>query len=144
MYKGLKISISYPFPIANSFSVELVKELTNSYKFKLNSTQLWIELEQKELINIIAKSSQQLEIYYYGLPHILVTRAYLNANKVIRDKNGETFVIKKDLKLGLCYLYPSKTFKSEEICGVNMFYDLTNTKLNEDNCSSFNLYRSFY
>lgn len=138
-YKGIKITTSYPLPVSNSLATKEIKKISSACHFKLQNIQPWIELEKVELLNLRSKTSLLLELYYYGRPHLLITRAYIPAKNEITNSKGEKFVLKKDMKTGLCSLYPEKVFKSCNINGVSLFFDLTSAELDEKNISSFNI-----
>ncbi|MEI6054891.1 MAG: U32 family peptidase [Lentisphaerota bacterium] len=138
-YKGLNISTSYPLPTVNSLAVKEIKNSAVRANFSLKTVQAWIELEKEEILKFGAKSSALVEIYKYGRPILFVTRAYLSAKGLIKDKKDVGFFIKKDSKSGLCYLYGEKVLSIDGFEEFSAFYDLLNAQMDEPNTHSFNL-----
>lgn len=138
-YKGIKITTSYPLPVSNSLAAKEIRKVSSFCHFKLQNIQTWIELEKPEILNLRRKTDLPLELYYYGKPHLLITRAYISAKNEIREPKSAGFVLKKDLKSGLCLLYSEKVFKAYNIDGMSLFFDLANADIDEHNTSSFNL-----
>ncbi len=138
-YKGIKITTSYPLPVSNSLAAKEVRKVSGFCHFKLQNIQTWIELEKSEILNLRQKTDLPLELYYYGRPHLLITRAYIPAKNEIKESKDEGFILNKDLKSGLCLLYSEKVFKSFNFEGMSLFFDLSNAEVDEQNVSSFNL-----
>jgi U32 family peptidase len=138
-YKGISISTSYPFPIVNSFAAKEIKTITIRSKLKLNSVQAWVELEKEEIANFINRTNEPIEIYQFGRPYILITRAFINTKGKITDSKGNNFYLIKDMDHGLVYLYPGKVFKCPEFDNTSKFYDLQNASLDDTETSTFNL-----
>ena len=138
-YKDIKITTSYPLPVSNSLAAKELRKVSSFCHFKLQNIQTWIELEKLEILNLRQKTDLPLELYYYGRPHLLITRAYIPAKNEIKESKGEGFILRKDLKSGLCLLYSEKVFKSCNFKGMSLFFDLSNAEVDEQNISSFNL-----
>lgn len=143
-YKGLNISTSYPFPTVNSLAVKEIKNSAVKANFSLKTVQAWIELEKEEIQKFCSKSSVEVEIYKYGRPFIFVTRAYLSASGLIKDKKNIGFVIRKDTKSGLSYIYGEKVFSADGFEEYSAFYDLLNSQIGETETHSFNLNYSLF
>ena len=137
-FKDLQISTSFPLPICNSSAAYEIKSICSKSKFKLNSAQAWVELEKEEIEGLLKKSPIPMEIYTYGRPHLLITRAYIPVDNVIADSKGNHFIIIKDRNNRLVYLYSDKVFSIPEFENTSTFLDLTNAKLEEENISTFN------
>ena len=121
-YKGIKITTSYPLPVSNSLAAKEVRIISGACHFKLQNIQVWIELEKPEILSLRKKTDLPLEVYYYGRPRLIVTRAYVPAKNEIKDPKGERFILIKDLKNGLCYLYSRKVFKSCNVDGMSILF----------------------
>ena len=137
-FKNIEVTISFPLPICNSSAVAEIKNTCIKSKFKLHTVQAWVELEKEELNNLLNKSITQMEIYTYGRPHLLVTRAHIPTKGAISDSKGNIFFVIKDFDARLVYLYPGSIFQIPEREGVASFVDLTNASLDEDKKSTFN------
>ncbi len=143
-FKGLNISTSYPLPTVNSLAAKEVKNSAIKANFSLKTVQSWIELEKEEIQKFCSKSSVPVEIYKFGRPFLLATRAYLPAKGLIKDKKDIGYIIKKDTKTGLCYIYGVKVFKADGFEEFSLFYDLLNAEPNEPKTHAFNLNYSLY
>lgn len=143
-YKGLNISTSYPLPTVNSLAVKEIKNSAIKANFSLKTVQAWIELEKEEIQNFCARSNINVEIYKFGRPFLFVTRAYLSAKGLIKDKKDIGFIIKRDTKSGLCYIYGEKVLSVNEFEEFSVFYDLINADLTETKTHSFNLNYTLY
>jgi U32 family peptidase len=137
-YKDIQISTSFPLPVCNSSAAYEIKTICIKAGFKLNKVQAWIELEKDEINRLLKKSPVPIEIYTYGRPQLLVTRAFIPADNIIADSKGNKFVIIKDKRNGLVHLYADKVFNVPEFDGTSVFLDLCNAQLNEKNISTFN------
>ena len=79
-YKDIQIATSSPLPICNSSATYEIKVICSKLKAKLNHAQVWLELEKDEINKLLKKSPIPMEIYTYGRPHLLVTRAFIPAD----------------------------------------------------------------
>jgi putative protease len=131
-YQDIVITASYPLPASNSFAVSELASLG------VKRVQAWLELEKDELDKLASKSSVTLEIYRYGRPALLATRAFIPAEGKIRDSRSNKFFIHKDTKSGLSYVYPAEVLSIPRIPGTVDFYDLTNSYWNEKFTTTFN------
>ncbi|MFP4491106.1 MAG: peptidase U32 family protein [Spirochaetaceae bacterium] len=91
-YKDVELSTGYPFPVTNSIASA---ELKN---FDVHRVQAWVELEKQALEDFADKNPVRTEIYRYGRPFLLVTRAHIAAEGLINDPRGRKFIV---LKRGL-------------------------------------------
>ena len=137
-YKDILITTSYPLPVCNSSAAFEIKAICAKAGFKLSKIQAWLELEKDEVLNLQKKAPAPLEIYSYGRPHLLVTRAFIPADNIISDSKGNKFIIIKDKRNELVYLYSEKVLSIPEIENTSRFFDMTNAKPNENNTSTFN------
>jgi U32 family peptidase len=137
-YNDIKITTSFPLPVCNSSAAYEIKSICIKSGFKLNKIQTWIELEKEEIYNLLKKSPAPMEIYIYGRPQLLITRAFIPADGVISDSKGNKFVIIKDKRNGLVHLYADKVLNIPETNEFSTFLDISNAKLNEENTSTFN------
>jgi putative protease len=131
-YPDVKLIVSFPLPVCNSMAV---KELE---KLGVGRAQAWIELERKEIENLVAKSALPVEIYRYGRPVLLATRAAIPAEGHIHDIKHNSFSVRKEAKAGLTYVYPKAVMSIPRIPNTVDFYDLTNAYWNESEIATFN------
>lgn len=88
--KNLKIRTNAPLPACNSMAVEELGRLGAS------TIQAHLELEKDALERLAAKSRYPLELYRYGRPILLTTRAELPVDGEITDARGNAFRIVHD------------------------------------------------
>lgn len=131
-YPDVKLIASFPLPVCNSMAI---KELE---KLGVGRTQAWIELERKEIETLVAKSALPVEIYRYGRPVLLATRAAIPAEGHIHDARHNSFSVRKETKAGLTYVYPKAVMSIPRIPNTVDFYDLTNAYWNEEETATFN------
>ena len=137
-HKDIQITTSFPLPVCNSSAAYEIKNICIKAGLKLNKLQVWIELEKDEIHRLLEKSPAQMEIYIYGRPQLLITRAFIPADNIISDSKGNKFIIIKDKRNGLVHLYAEKVFDIPPFDGTSTFIDLCNAELNEENTSTFN------
>ena len=137
-FKDLQISTSFPLPVCNSSATYEIKTISSKLKLKLNHAQIWLELEKDEINSLLKKSPIPMEIYTYGRPHLLVTRAFVSTDNIISDSKGNKFIIIKDRDNKLVYLFSEKVLSIPEFPNTSTFFDLTNAKPDEKNTSTFN------
>jgi putative protease len=131
-YSDIKLIASFSLPVCNSMAV---KELE---RFGVSRVQAWVELERGEIENLVAKSVLPVEIYRYGRPALLATRASLPADGHIHDIKHNSFSIRHDPKAGLAYVYSKSVMSIPRVPGTADFYDLSNAYWNEDDTATFN------
>ncbi|MEA2012049.1 MAG: hypothetical protein U9O87_03045, partial [Verrucomicrobiota bacterium] len=136
--KGINIFLSFPFPLTNSLALREFSE-----NFKIKKIQPWIELEKEEILAFVKKSPLKSEIYRYGRPFILATRASIPLDGEIYDQMKNGFKIACLENSQITYLYPKEVFSIPEISNTDTFFDLTNAKLNEKSVSVFNFSTEF-
>ena len=137
-FKDIQIATSFPLPVCNSFAAYEIKNICIKGGFKLNKVQAWVELEKEEISNLLEKSPAPMEIYTYGRPQLLITRAFIPSDNIISDSKGNKFIIIKDKKNGLVRLFAEKVMSIPEFEGTSTFFDLSNAQLDEENLSTFN------
>ncbi|MCP3966227.1 MAG: U32 family peptidase [Lentisphaerae bacterium] len=131
-YEGIEITSSFPLPVCNTQAVIQLQELG------LEKTQAWIELERTEIERIVAKSPVPVEVYRYGRPPLLATRASLPTEGDIKDSRDNKFRIIRDRFTGEYFVYPKEVFTIPRLPGTVDFYDLSNASWSERYTSEFN------
>ena len=99
--------------------------------------QAWLELEKPELEAMIAKSVLPMELYRYGRPPLLSTRAEIAAGHRMSDLRGETFFVERNGLL--TQIMAEKVMSIPSVRGAAAgLYDLRHANLNETNTARFN------
>ncbi|MGC9313686.1 MAG: hypothetical protein ACP5IA_13445, partial [Sediminispirochaetaceae bacterium] len=107
-------------------------------KLGAGGSQAWIELDRKGIEGIIEASSVPIEIYRYGRPFILATRAKVAAEGMITDPRGKKFLLEYSPSDKVCYLYPIEILRIPEIPGTDEYWDFRKEGRGEKVFSSFN------
>ena len=89
-FPELHLKTCMPLPVCNSLAVRLLKE------YGIEKVQLWLELEKKELQSLAEMSCLPAELYRYGRPVLLTTRARIPAKGKLTDARGMVFQLDKD------------------------------------------------
>jgi putative protease len=131
-YKDIQIAVGFPFPVCNSMAVQ---ELA---RHGVHKVQGWIELEREALVALAEKSMLPLEIYRYGRPPLLSTRADIPAEGDIRDARDKHFTIKYDRRTHITSLYSQTVFSIPRIPGTADYYDLANANWKARDTGEFN------
>ena len=129
--KGTAIVTNMPLPVCNSMAV---KELQMR---GVSLTQGWLELEKDELEALAAKSVLPVEIYFYGRPPLLSTRAEIPVGDRMSDLRGEEFRISRSGPL--TQIMPGKVMSIPRVKGAAAYlYDLRHANLHEKETARFN------
>ncbi|MBO5722737.1 MAG: U32 family peptidase [Lentisphaeria bacterium] len=131
-YEDIVITTSYPLPVANSLAVAELAELG------ADRVQAALELEKDSIEALRSHSVLEMEVYRYGRPALLTTRAVLPAEGEIEDNRANKFSIRQDKRLGLTRLYAKSVFSIPHVAGTSDFYDLTQARWNEPEQNTFN------
>ena len=129
--KDIRIKTCMPLPVCNSMAVAELK----AHHAEL--VQAWLELEKKELQLLAEKSPLPVEIYRYGRPALLSTRAKLPVRDSMSDARGNEFLIRRNGIL--TQVLSDKVMSIPAIPEADAsFYDLRHAEVNEKKVSSFN------
>ncbi len=131
-YSDIRIVSGFPLPVCNSLAVQ---ELADRGVAKI---QAWIELERDALMDIVKKSVLPVEIYRYGRPPLLSTRAYVSTKNEIKDARDNHFVIREDRRTHLASVYPKNVFSIPRLPDTADYYDLSNANWNARDIDDFN------
>ena len=101
----------------------------------------WLELSKVDLDALHKILGDRLEVYAFGRPPLMTTRAKLPAKGDITDTRGNRFRIVPEGEL--TRVYPGVAFSVSVPEDISAFFDLTNAHLGEKGCSSFNYEREF-
>ena len=100
--------------------------------------QASVELDRAGLEALRDHSVLPLEVYRYGRPALLTTRASLPMAGELRDNRGNTFSVRPDERQKLTRLYARAVFSIPHVAGTSDFYDLTQARWDEKETSEFN------
>lgn len=131
-YQDVTVSVSAPLPVCNSLAVlELLK-------FNVGKVMAHLELEKSAILALQAKSPLPLELYRYGRPVLLVSRAELPVDGEIKDARGNVFVVRYDGKSKLSRVYASSIISVPRLPGMYDYYDLINAHWGSEDTGTFN------
>ena len=129
--RGIIIKTCMPMPVCNSMAV------LEASKHGVALVQAWLELEKPELEAMIAKSVLPVELYRYGRPPLLSTRAEIAAKHEMSDLRGETFFVERNGVL--TQIMAEKVMSIPSVPGAAAgLYDLRHANFNEKNTARFN------
>ncbi|MBE6380508.1 MAG: U32 family peptidase [Lentisphaerae bacterium] len=131
-YEDIVVSTTYPLPVCNSLAIQELSELG------VQRVQAALELERSSIEELRKHSTLELEVYRYGRPALLTTRATLPAEGDIEDNRANKFSIRSDKRQGLTRLYARSVFSIPHVAGTADFYDLTQARWNEPETNTFN------
>ncbi len=131
-YPDATIVTSYPLPVANSLAA---LELS---RFGVAQVQAALELERDAIEALRAHAPLPLEVYRYGRPALLSTRATLPAEGEIKDNRGNAFSVRADSRQRITRLYAKAAFSIPHVPGTSDFYDLTQARWGEQETAEFN------
>jgi hypothetical protein len=135
-YRDITIVTGFPLPAANRCSFWVLQALGAS------KIQAWVELEKPSLQELIHRFSAGCELYTYGRPPLLQTRAVIPIHGQVKDRGGLAFTVRREGEVTA--VYPEQVFSIDELEGVYSSYlDFTNAEPGEENVSHFNYYREW-
>lgn len=127
-----EIIASPPLPVCNSMAA---LELS---RFGVTRVTAHIELERAAVEALRDKSLLPVELFRYGRPVLLVSRARIPAEGDLSDARGNAFVVRFDKRSGLTRVYPQKIHSVPRLAGVFDYYDLQNAHWNSQETGTFN------
>ncbi|MDT8389038.1 MAG: DUF3656 domain-containing protein [Lentisphaeria bacterium] len=131
----LEITCAPPLPVTNALAA---RELMDMGAGRFCA---WLELAKGDIDTLRGLLGDRLELYAFGRPPLMTTRAKLPAKGDITDNRGNRFRIVPEGEL--TRVYPGIAFSISVPEGVSSFFDLTNARLGEKGCSTFNYNREF-
>mgnify|MGYP000192953493 CR=1 FL=1 len=136
-FKELIISSSYPLPVCNSLAALELKDLG------LSKVQAWIELDRPAVLSLRQHSPVPVELFSYGRPFILATRAKIAAAGRINDPRGRNFLLEYSGTDKITYLYPYEVLELPSTRDGHEFRDFRHLGEVEKQTSSFNFETEF-
>ncbi len=134
-YDDIEINTGIPLPVCNHLAIEELKDMG------CNRIQLWVELGKEVLLNLASLMPDSIEIYRYGRPPILQTRAKLPIEGEITDARGAGFFVESGYPLSSLYSATVFALPDDELPKVSTFTDLTHARPGEHAVSTFNFDR---
>ncbi|MGN0869552.1 MAG: U32 family peptidase [Victivallales bacterium] len=130
-YPGLTIKTCMPLPVCNSMAVKELEQRGAAL------AQGSLELGKTELAALAKKSVLPFELYRYGRPVLLSTRALLPVHGRMQDSKGDEFLVEKHGIL--TQVLPDKVLSLPPLQEADaFFYDLRSAAENEQNTAHFN------
>jgi len=131
-FQDIFITAAYPLPVSNSFSTRELEMLG------VNNIQSWVEMEKQAALDLIDYSPLPVEMYRFGRPHILATRAEIHTKGEISDSHGVEFIVDKDQYEGLTFIYGKVPMKIPSLPVSGNCFDLTHADFSEKTTTEFN------
>jgi putative protease len=128
--QGVKITTAFPLPACNSLAV---RELLDRGARRV---QAWIELDAHALEALMARARPALEVFIFGRPPMLTTRAVPAMMGEVTDGRGLNFEIVREE--GVVRLYAQQAYRIPEPDQVDTFMDCARARPDESAASSFN------
>jgi len=119
-YRDITIVAGYPLIVSNS---QCVLELQAQ---GVSQVQAHVELEREAMENLRDHSALPVEIYRFGRPPLLVTRAEVAASGEFRDNRDNAFEVRAESRSGLTRIFPKSILSLPRLAGTLDFYDLRN------------------
>lgn len=128
----IEILISTPLPVCNSMAA---LELT---RFGATRVMAHLELERASIEALRDKSPLPVELYRFGRPVLLISRARIPLEGDFRDGRSNEFQLRTSRRDGMARVYPRKVHSVPRLTGVYDYYDLTNAHWKADDTGTFN------
>jgi U32 family peptidase len=136
-HTGLTLTAAYPLPVANPLAAAELK------RWGLQKVQAWVELDRAGFLSLQSTSPLSVELYRYGRPFLLATRAEVAAGGEISDPRGRKFYVEYAKNEHLTYIYPYELLQLPQLVGFDEFYDYRHSFKNEPTVSLFNFETEF-
>ena len=130
----LRLTAAYPLPVVNAETVMLLAERG------VRRVQAWMELEKEAMERLRDCSPLPVEVYRYGRPPLLVTRAAVPRSGSIRDERGNSFTVDPPDSSGITSLYPEDVLSLPEIPGTVSCLDYRRATPGESPTVTFNFF----
>ncbi len=127
------VKASSPLPVCNSQAALELQE-----QFGVTMVMAHIEMEREDIEALIKKSPVPVELYRYGRPAVLTTRAGTEVTGRIKDSRGNEFTVEHVKAEHLTRVFCAKTMSVPRIAGAADFYDLSGTGWNAGETMEFN------
>jgi putative protease len=132
--EDITIIAGFPLPAANRYAFYQL------FAMGAAKVQIWIEVEKEIISSLSRRFKSSSEIYTYGRPPLLQTRAEIPVDGTVRDNRGNGFIIRKEG--GLTVLYPEHPFSLDFTGESSEYVDLGNASRNEKPTSDFNVHHA--
>jgi hypothetical protein len=132
---NVEVTAFFPLPVCNSLAAAELLDMG------VDRFCAWIELAKEDIDELRPLLGDRMELYVYGRPPLLTTRAALPAEGDVTDPRGGRFRIVREGNL--TRLYPAQVFSITAPEGVSTYFDLTQARPGERDTSTFNYEREF-
>ena len=133
--ESLILTAAYPLPVANVLAAEELQQRG------IRRIQAWLELEKPAIEALRDASTLAVEVYRYGRPPLLVTRARIPVSGPISDSRGGQFRVSEADEAGITLLYPAQAMEVPAVPGTADCFDYLNAVPGESSTTSFNFDR---
>lgn len=131
-YTDIEIVAADPLPVCNSMAVMELQRM-GATKFQAHA-----ELDKTALENLRDHSVLPMEVYRLGRIPLLVTRAAIPTDGIVKDARTNEFSIRYDKRSQLTKIYPVKVISIPHIANTADFYDITNANWKNPEETAFN------
>ncbi|MGE4564447.1 MAG: U32 family peptidase [Victivallaceae bacterium] len=131
-YPEVTVTAGGALPVCNSMAVAELAALG------VSKVLAHVELERDAVIALREHSVLPLELYRFGRPALLVTRAVIPAEGDFRDARGNEFTVRHDHRDNLTRIFPARIVSVPRLPGLSDFYDITNANWDARDTVTFN------
>ncbi len=128
--KGITITTAFPLPACNSLAVaELLAR-------GASKVQAWLELDRTALVALLDRAKGALEVFSFGRPPLLTTRAMPAVMGPVTDGRGLNFEVVREE--GVVRVYAEQAFRIPEPESVSTFMDCSRARPDGGAAATFN------
>lgn len=131
-YRGITIVAGGALPVANAMAVAELQQ------HGAGEVLAHVELERQAVEALAAASPLPVQLYRFGRPALLVTRAAIPVNGDFRDGRGNAFTVVTDRRDHLTRIYPRKILSVPRVPGLRDFYDIRCAHWSAEDTETFN------
>ncbi len=107
-------------------------------RFGVTRFMAHLELDRQSIEALRDHSPLPVELYRFGRPVLLISRARIPMDGEFKDSRGNRFSVRYDRRDGLTRLYPARVQSVPRLNGIYDYYDLTNAHWNSPETGTFN------
>lgn len=133
----LTLTAAYPLPVSNALAA------AELHARGVDKVQAWIELDREGFEGLLRAAPVSVELYRYGRPFLLATRARVAAEGEISDPRGRKFYVHYAKDEHLTYIFPYEVLQLPPLHGFDEFCDYRHSKDGAHKVSSFNFDTEF-
>ncbi len=129
------VTAGFPLPVTNSMALHELVELG------VRHGTVWVELERDAVAALAARAPGRCELFAYGRPALLETRAGIPVDGIVTDSRGTQFTVRREADL--TRIFPKEVMEIPTIAGISAYLDLSHARWGEKYKSPFNFDRCF-